>query len=258
MNDSLSVIDKNGAHGVIDATAPPPFDGNGEQVIVRFDTGGRIVVPTAALVPRKEQGFFLPHAFGDFEVYNVNRHVNRFQADNQIREAASLAASQVTDEAANVTTHQAIETEARQADGDDGGDGETLVIPVIAEALEIERRRIETARVRITKRINEREQIVSEPAMQETINVERVSLNHYIDAPPPIRYEGDTMIVPLVEEVVVTEKRLMLKEELHITRRREVVPSEPQRIVLRSEEAIVERVEPRTPPSSLNDEATQS
>ena len=49
------------------------------------------------------------------------------------------------------------------------------------------------------------------------------------------------MIVPILEEVLVVEKRLMLKEELHI-RRRQVEESQPQRIVLRTEEATVERV----------------
>lgn len=242
MNEALTVMDKNGVGGVIIATAPPPFDGSGEQVIVQLDTGRQIVVPTRALVPRKEHGFFLPNAFSDFNAYDFNL----FQAENH-GETASVAASEAAGRAPESTAQQA-----------DNGVTDTLIIPVIAEALEIERRRIETARVRITKRIHEREQTISEPVMQETINVERVSFNRYIDAPPPIRYEGDTMIVPLVEEVVVIEKRLMLKEELHITRRREVVPSEPQRIVLRSEEAIVERVEPDTPPSSSNDDSRQS
>jgi stress response protein YsnF len=49
------------------------------------------------------------------------------------------------------------------------------------------------------------------------------------------------MIVPILEEVLVVEKRLMLKEELHISRRR-VEVHKPQHITLRSEEVIIERI----------------
>ena len=56
------------------------------------------------------------------------------------------------------------------------------------------------------------------------------------------------MIVPLLEEVLVVEKRLMLKEELRITKRR-VEDYQSQKVTLRSEEAVVERFEvPEGPP----------
>lgn len=56
---------------------------------------------------------------------------------------------------------------------------------------------------------------------REDCDVERVSIKRIIDRPAEIRHEGDTLIVPLMEEVLVVEKRLMLREELHIKRRRE-------------------------------------
>jgi stress response protein YsnF len=57
----------------------------------------------------------------------------------------------------------------------------------------------------------------------------------------PVRHVGNTMIISLLEEVLVVEKRLMLKEELHITKG-EVETYKPQRVTLRTEEAVVERV----------------
>jgi stress response protein YsnF len=42
--------------------------------------------------------------------------------------------------------------------------------------------------------------------------------------------------------VLVVEKRLMLKEELHITKG-EIETYKPQRVTLRTEEAVVERVD---------------
>src|SRR5690606_31687528 len=55
-----------------------------------------------------------------------------------------------------------------------------------------------------------------------------------------IRYEGDTMIVPVLEEVLVMQKRLLLEEEVRITRRRSEHRA-PQRVMLREEHAEVER-----------------
>jgi len=52
------------------------------------------------------------------------------------------------------------------------------------------------------------------------------------------RYEGDTMIIPILEEVLVVEKRLLLREEIRITRRQSVV-RDPQEYILRREEATV-------------------
>ena len=50
------------------------------------------------------------------------------------------------------------------------------------------------------------------------------------------------MIVPIMEEVLVIEKRLILKEELHIHKRR-VETHQPQQVTLRREEVRVERLD---------------
>lgn len=61
----------------------------------------------------------------------------------------------------------------------------------------------------------------AEELMREDCDVKRVPVRKLLDHPVEPRQEGDTLIVPLTEEVLVIEKRLMLREELHITRRRE-------------------------------------
>lgn len=125
---------------------------------------------------------------------------------------------------------------------DDRG-GERIVVPVVAEELDIQRRRFETGRVRISKLVHEREELVDEPLLQETVEVERVAVNRVVDQPPSVRTEGDTIVVPVLEEVLVVEKRLMLKEELRITRRQSTT-SQPQKVTLRSEEVVVDRADP--------------
>jgi stress response protein YsnF len=77
--------------------------------------------------------------------------------------------------------------------------------------------------------------------MREEVQVKRVPINRVVEAPVPVRHVGNTMIISLLEEVLVVEKRLMLKEELHITKG-EIETYKPQRVTLRNEEAVVERV----------------
>jgi len=122
------------------------------------------------------------------------------------------------------------------------GEGDAArVIPVVHEELDIQKRQVERGRIRLTKTVHEHEELVDEPLFHEEISVERVPINLPLDRPPSVRYEGDIMIVPVVEEVLVVEKRLMLKEELRITKR-QVQDRHAERVVLRSEEVGVERV----------------
>jgi stress response protein YsnF len=64
---------------------------------------------------------------------------------------------------------------------------------------------------------------------------------------PLIRQEGDTTIVPIVEEVLHTERRLFLKEEIKITRRR-TTEQFHDRVTLRYQEAVITRVQSATEP----------
>ncbi len=58
---------------------------------------------------------------------------------------------------------------------------------------------------------------------QEGYTIERVKVERLILEPVSQRQEGDTLILPVVEEVLVVEKRLMLREEIRITRKRDLV-----------------------------------
>lgn len=61
--------------------------------------------------------------------------------------------------------------------------------------------------------------VPDEPLLREDCDIERVSIRKLIDKPAETRQDGDTLIVPLMEEVWVVEKKLMLREELHIRRK---------------------------------------
>jgi len=95
-----------------------------------------------------------------------------------------------------------------------------IVLPVISEDLDIQKRKRTTGKVRVEKKSIAHDETVSMPLTSERADVKRVVINRPVDAAPAVRREGDTIILPVVEEVAVVEKRLMLKEEIHITRRR--------------------------------------
>jgi len=118
-----------------------------------------------------------------------------------------------------------------------------MVIPVIHEEVEIGKRKVDTgAGVRIHKTAREEEQTVDLPLIEERVEVERVRVDRAVDGPVAVRHVGDTIIVPILEEVLVVQKQLRLVEELHIRKTR-TEKHEPQTVVLRKEQAVVERLE---------------
>jgi len=119
---------------------------------------------------------------------------------------------------------------------------ETVVLPVVQEEIHVDKRVVESGGVRIHKIVREREEVIETHLEAEEVEVHTVPINRIIDKPVDVRLEGETMIIPVLEEVLVVEKRLMLKEELHVTRKRRVT-EEPQTVVLRGEEVVVERFE---------------
>jgi len=118
-----------------------------------------------------------------------------------------------------------------------------IVLPLIEERLDVNRRKIETGRIRIEKTVEASDSVIDEPLLQERYDVERVAVNRILTEPVETRYEGDTLILPVMEEVLVVEKRLVLREEVRITRTRREI-RDPQKHTVRREHLHVERVGP--------------
>jgi uncharacterized protein (TIGR02271 family) len=126
----------------------------------------------------------------------------------------------------------------------DGIAGDT-VIPVIQEVPSVGKRTVETGRVRIDKKVFEHEVVIDEPLLREDVLVERVAVGREVPSGeelPGIRYEGETLIVPVLQEVPVVVKKILVLEEIRVTRvKREV--RDPQAIKVKVEEATVERAD---------------
>ena len=212
---SAIVTDRDGLRGQIDTSAPQTREGGRPEVLVHLEGGQKAFVPVDELVLQDDGSFRLPFSLSELA---------RPQQQEQRREFAGNMGGDETLVTPNRTREE-----------------ERIVMPVVAETLDVQKRKVQTGGVRIKKVVHEREEVVDEPLMREEVQVKRVPINRVVEAPVPVRHVGNTMIISLLEEVLVVEKRLMLKEELHITKG-EIETYKPQRVTLRTEEAVVERV----------------
>jgi stress response protein YsnF len=118
------------------------------------------------------------------------------------------------------------------------------MIPVIEEHIVVQKQPVETGRVNVTIATTEDVENVSDTIDREAVLVERIPVGRFVDAQPAVREEGDATIFPVVEEVFV--KRLLLREEVRVTRVRSTEPFEGS-VTVRRQTATVER-EGASPP----------
>lgn len=120
---------------------------------------------------------------------------------------------------------------------------EPLKVPVVREEVQVDKRVVDTGRgVRIHKTVAEHPCHIDERLTRDEVEISHVPVDRIVplDAAPTTRYEGDTLVVPILEEVLVVERRVRIKEEVRITRtRREAHHAET--VMLKSEQVSVER-----------------
>ncbi|GAB3527443.1 hypothetical protein GCM10027443_04030 [Pontibacter brevis] len=170
---------------------------------------------------------------------------NKIQSEfeQKLRESGTLNSNSktVTNEPDNLAGKPVRETDTADRNARDRQQPE--MIPVVEEQVRIDKKTVETGSVHVHKDVHEEEVTVDVPTVHEEVSVERVPINEYVDTPPPpVRHEGEVMIIPVLKEELVVVKRLKLVEELHVTKRRHET-HENQHITLRKEEVKVSRVD---------------
>ena len=131
---------------------------------------------------------------------------------------------------------------------------ERITLPVIEETVRLDKRTKDKGGWRITRRTGTRDELVEATLRGEDVVIERRPIDRVVDQIPAPRYEGDTLVVPVVEERLVTERRLVLVEEVHVKR----VPyerRERQTLALRKDEIMIDRLvaRPDLPPTPTPD-----
>ena len=115
-------------------------------------------------------------------------------------------------------------------------------LSLYSEDVALEKSVSETGRLKVAKRTLTREAVVDSELLQEEAIVETIPKGHQVLEMPVTRTEGDTTIIPIIEEVIHVDKRLILKEEIRITRRK-TAKRFHDTVTLRHQEAVVSRVE---------------
>lgn len=221
----LEAIDERGEIGFIDLMAKPSNAAADENTLaVRLGDGATVSVLKERLTSVSTNQFSYRGNFQD-----ARRATTQSSIENQSN--------------SNRQNLSAIDARTNER-------GE-IVLPLIAEEIAVGKRTVETGGVRVHKTVREDVRRIDEPTVRERLDVERVEINQFVETAPAVRYEGDVMIVPVLEEVVVTQKRLLLREEIRLTKRREQI-SNVQEVVLRREEISLENIgteniEPGTP-----------
>lgn len=113
-------------------------------------------------------------------------------------------------------------------------------LPLLSEEIAVSKEKVETGRVRVATRTRERDAMIDEDLAREHVQIDTVPIGSRIDAMPTVRQEGDTTIIPIVEEVLAVERRLVLKEEVRVRRVREM-EHHKETVKLRYQEAVVTR-----------------
>ena len=121
-------------------------------------------------------------------------------------------------------------------------ENEDIVVPVVSEELHADAAQLVTGGVRVTKRVHTHEEILEQELRKSHAEVKRVKTNRVVDGPQPVQRNGNTLVIPIVSEVLRIEKQWIVTEEIHIT---QIEKSETvqQTVPVRQEEASIERLD---------------
>lgn len=142
-----------------------------------------------------------------------------------------------------MTAPQADPNAVLAAGFETGGVDDVQTIERVEERLTLSKRRVAAGTVRVATLTEVHEDVAEVELDRDRVEVTHVPVGRVVDVAPASRVEGDTTIVPVVEERLVVVRQLFLKEEVHIRRvterevARETVPLRRQRVVVERRDA---------------------
>lgn len=113
-------------------------------------------------------------------------------------------------------------------------------IPLKREEISIDKTWVEAGRVRVMTRPVTEDAHVETELRQQSVRIERTTVEQYVDEMPQPRQEGDTWVIPIVEEVLVIERRLLLREEVRVSRDERLTTFQ-ETIPLQHDELVIDR-----------------
>lgn len=114
------------------------------------------------------------------------------------------------------------------------------VLPIVEEVATITKHDVLTGRVRVSTQTQTSDELVSAALERNDVEITRVPIDRDITEAPAVRTENGVTIIPVVEEILVVEKRLVLREEIHL-RHVTTTQSVEMPVTLRKQQAVIER-----------------
>lgn len=113
-----------------------------------------------------------------------------------------------------------------------------VVIPLHAEEVSVGKKQVATGRVKVSTVTHSRQQLIEQLLHSERVEVERVPVGKVVAQAPDVRTEGDVTIIPVVEEAVLVQRQLVLKEEIRVRKTRQTHNYQGS-VVLRQQQAVI-------------------
>lgn len=114
------------------------------------------------------------------------------------------------------------------------------VIPLPEERVNVTKKETPAGSVGVSTILDEHTELVSASLAKETVEIKRIPIDLEIDTVPEIQQDGDIIIIPIVEEKLVIEKRLVLREEIPLVKSRSTTQFE-EPVTLRKMLAVINR-----------------
>ena len=72
----------------------------------------------------------------------------------------------------------------------------------MTEEINARAERVRTGSVRVHKTVQEHDEIIDQPLLEEKAEIRRVVKNEIVEGPLPVRHSEDTTVIPVVKEVL--------------------------------------------------------
>lgn len=99
-------------------------------------------------------------------------------------------------------------------------------LPISEEVLSVDKQIVEGRHVRVRTIVEERGEVLHETLRKGVVDVQRVPVGEFVNEAPQVREEGDLLIVPVVEERLVVDRRLFLVEEVRLRHSIKEIPAD--------------------------------
>ena len=131
-----------------------------------------------------------------------------------------------------------------------GHAGDEQKLSLHREQLNVAIKSVVTGEIEISTVTRVRDVGIDEALISHHADVERVAIGRVVQSVPEILEEDGVLIIPVIEEIVVVERRLVLKEEVRI-RRSTTTRRHQETVTLREQEAVVTRTPTASAPDAI-------